>query len=376
MSDDGEERPQQQRGRKRGRAKRVRSRAFTFTWNQNNDDEHEFVGVPVLRDFGDSARYLCYGHEVGESGNFHLQGYVAFDQAIGISTVVNAIPGAHVEIAKGNAIQNRVYCSKDDFDFYEEGAIPQQGRRNDLWDVKEVAKARRGISLRTAVEEFPAIVAKFPRFISTLNLVYSRPRTTAPIIIYFWGATGLGKSRTAYTLAQMLGSVYKVMQPKGSGVYFDGYDGHEVIWLDEFYGNRMSWGQLLEMTDRYPNRLPVHGMQGPENVAKYIIFTTNSKPTDLYQRINAAPFLRRISLIYEFKVPEPAVRRVRRETKANFYVSPLATTKAKHNVTKFIVKMHQPIVYDAVEQENQRLKAMRDSATYVDEEGRVRIRGG
>ena len=72
-----------------------------------------------------------------------------------------AIPGAHVEIAKGNAIQNRVYCTKDD-DYTEEGVLPAQGRRSDLWDVKEIAKARRGLSLRSAVEEFPAVVAKYP----------------------------------------------------------------------------------------------------------------------------------------------------------------------------------------------------------------------
>lgn len=374
MSDDEQQASRRAGGRKRGRAKQVRGRAFTFTWNQNNAEGNEFAGVPVLRDFGEHARYLCHGHEVGESGNFHLQGYVSFDQQVALSTVVDAIPGAHVEIAKGHAIQNRVYCSKDDFEFYEEGAIPQQGRRNDLWDIKEVAKARRGMPLRSAIEEFPAIVAKYPRFVSTLNLVYARPRETAPIVIYFWGETGLGKSRTAYTLAKMLGTVYKVMQPKGSGVYFDGYDGHDVIWLDEFYGNRMSWGALLEMTDRYPNRLPVHGMQGPENTAKYIIFTTNSKPQDLYQKINPAPFLRRIALIHEFRVPQ-TVWRVPRETKANYYVSPLGK-KADHKTTKFIVKISQPIVYDATAQETERLRALRDSATYVDETGKVRIRGG
>ena len=384
MSDDeqgSEEAPQRQRGRRKRQRNGKRSRGFQFTWNQNNKDGDQFAGVPQLSDFGEHARYLCHGHEVGGNGNFHLQGYVAFDTPVALSTVVSCIPGAHVEVAKGNAIQNRVYCSKDDFEFYEEGVIPAQGRRNDLWDVKEVAKARRGITLRTAIEEFPAIVAKYPRFVSTLNLVYSRPRDTPPVVLFFWGDTGLGKSRTAYNIAKRLGRVYKVMQPKGSGIYFDGYDGDEVIWLDEFYGNRMSWGMLLEMTDRYPNRLPVHGSQGPENMAKYIIFTSNTEPSKLYDpKINPAPFLRRISLLYEFRVPEPTVQtwRAPRATKANFYVSPLRS-KSESSVTKLVKQMAAPVVSwtsDPVELERRRLMQLRDNATYVDEDGKVRIRGG
>ena len=211
--------------------------------------------------------------------------------------------------------------------------------------------------------------------------MYSRPRDTPPVVLFFWGDTGLGKSRTAYNIAKRLGRVYKVMQPKGSGIYFDGYDGDEVIWLDEFYGNRMSWGMLLEMTDRYPNRLPVHGSQGPENMAKYIIFTSNTEPSKLYDpKINPAPFLRRISLLYEFRVPEPTVQtwRAPRATKANFYVSPLRS-KSESSVTKLAKQMAAPVMSwtsDPVELERRRLMELRDNATYVDEDGKVRIRGG
>jgi len=330
----------------------------------------------VLRDFGEHATYLVYGHEVGESGNFHLQGYVHFKEKMSKSTVCAAIPGAHVEVARGNAIQNRVYCTKDD-DYTEEGVLPAQGRRSDLWDVKEVAKARGGLTLRSAVEEFPAVVAKYPRFVQTLNLVYGRSRTTAPVVIYFFGPTGLGKSRSANVIAQQLGRVFRVPQAKGSGTYFDGYDGHEVLLFDEFYGNRVSWSQLLEITDRYPNQLPVHGSAGPSNIAQYIIFCSNSKPEQLYKNIDPAPFLRRISWKQEFYVPKAEVVapevRVPRETRANFYVSPFRA------VTRFVLRACAPIVHesdDPIEREKTRLKELARQSTYVDETGKVRIRGG
>lgn len=350
------------RGRRRARVDN-RSRAYCFTWN-NND------GVPILADFGEHARYLVYGHEVGESGTPHLQGYVSFDDKVAFSVVQRALPDAHIEKAKGNAVQNRVYCTKAGI-FVEEGNLPQQGRRNDLWDVKEVAKNRGGIRLRTAVEEFPAIVAKFPRFITTLNRVYVRERTEPPVVIFFWGPTARGKSRTAHLLAKFLGTVYRVPQAKGSGLYYDGYDGQDVLLFDEFYGNRMNWSSLLDVTDRYPNILPVHGDSGPQNTSRYIIFCSNKNPGQLYKNIDHAPFLRRIHWKQYFGVPRASAHEFRapRETPANFFVSPFS------GVTKFLLRAIAP-VQDSVAQETERLRQLRDSATYVDSEGKVRIRGG
>lgn len=357
--------------RKRDRSEQ-RGRSFTFTWNQNNDAEHDFLGVPTLSDFGEHATYLVYGHEVGESGNFHLQGYVHFDTSVSFAGVCAAVPGAHVEKAKGNAIQNRVYCTKDN-NYVEEGVVPQQGRRNDLWDVKEIAKARRGLSLRSAVEEFPAIVAKYPKFVNTLNLVYGRERTTAPIVIYFYGPTGLGKSRSAQVIARHLGRVFRVPQAKGSGTYFDGYDGHEVMIFDEFYGNRVSWSSLLEITDRYANTLPVHGGAGPANIAEVIIFCSNRKPTELYKGIDPSPFLRRICWLQEFYVPKASAQqaesvRIPRETRANFFVAPFSA------VTKFVLRACAPV--DPIEREKDRLRQLAEEALRVDSDGKIRIRGG
>lgn len=366
MSAEDEEQPR--RGRQR--APQNRARAYTFTWNQNNRDGDEFVGVPVLRDFGEHARYLVYGHEVGDAGNFHLQGYVAFDQQVAFSTVSGAIPGAHIERAKGNATQNRAYCIKDQ-DFVEEGVFPQQGRRNDLWDLKEIAKSRKGIRLRDAIEEFPAIVAKYPRFVDTLQRVYGMDRREPPIVFYFWGPTGRGKSRTAYVLARMLGRVFRVPQAKGSGLYYDAYDGEEVLLFDEFYGNRMKWASLLDVTDRYPNMLACHGGAGRANVAKYIFFCSNAPPDKLYPKIKVDPFLRRIHWLQYFGIPRATHHEFRapRETRANFFVSPFS------GVTKFLLRAIAP-VEDATARETRRLQELRDEATYVDSEGKVRIRGG
>jgi len=207
--------------------------------------------------------------------------------------------------------------------------------------------------------------------------VYGKHRTTAPVVIFFHGPTGLGKSRSANLIAQCLGRVFRVPQAKGSGTYFDGYDGHEVLLFDEFYGNRVSWSQLLEITDRYPNQLPVHGSAGPANIAQYIIFCSNLKPEQLYKNIDPAPFLRRIAWNQPFYVPETTAEvtefRAPRETRANFFVSPFSA------VTRFLMRACAPVRCespDPIEREKVRLSELARQSTYVDETGKVRIKGG
>jgi len=56
-----------------------------------------------------------YQKEKGEEGgNVHFQGYVVYKNARALVGVRKVLPTAHWEIAKGDADQNRVYCTKDD----------------------------------------------------------------------------------------------------------------------------------------------------------------------------------------------------------------------------------------------------------------------
>ena len=56
--------------------------------------------------------------------------------------------------------------------------------------------------------------------------------------IVYWGPTRSGKSKHVFELAP---NAYRVPNPKGSSgpsgqVYWDGYDGQDDIWIDDFYG--------------------------------------------------------------------------------------------------------------------------------------------
>lgn len=86
------------------------ARRWCFTLNNHTDDE-----VLQLHDeLRHRALVYVAGHEVGESGTQHLQGYCEFKSPIRLSTLKNISRRAHWEVARGSRKSNFDYCTKDD----------------------------------------------------------------------------------------------------------------------------------------------------------------------------------------------------------------------------------------------------------------------
>ena len=97
-------------------------------------------------------------------------------------------------------------------------------------------------------------------------------------IIVLIGATGVGKSRYVW---DRYPGCYSVPPTKSSGCYWDGYSGEETVFVDEMYGSRFSYSFLLQLTDRYPFYVPVHGGQVVFS-SQRIIFASNKHPEEWY----------------------------------------------------------------------------------------------
>lgn len=98
--------------------KRARSWCFTV----NNDTYEDFETF-----MSHTFKYCIIGFEVGEEGTPHMQGYVQYHEAKSLKKMKKILPRAHLEIAKGNAEQNRKYCSKEG-DYYEIGSYTSGGK--------------------------------------------------------------------------------------------------------------------------------------------------------------------------------------------------------------------------------------------------------
>lgn len=87
------------------------ARRWCFTLNYTIDN------APGLLTY-DSVKmgYLIYSEEIGDAGNVHFQGYVEFRVKKRLTALkkMSEFDGAHWEVAKGTAAENREYCSKSD----------------------------------------------------------------------------------------------------------------------------------------------------------------------------------------------------------------------------------------------------------------------
>lgn len=93
---------------------------------------------------------------------------------------------------------------------------------------------------------------------------------------WYHGATGTGKTRSAFEEfpdAWVSGKSLK---------WFEGYDAHKVVIVDDFRKDFCTFHELLRICDRYPFRVETKG-GSRQFVAEVVIFTCPFTPEVLYR---------------------------------------------------------------------------------------------
>lgn len=237
--------------------------------------------------------YLIVGKETcPNTGTVHHQCYIEFASKRVFNGIKKLIPKAHIESAKGGPDANKKYCSKDDCVLIEFGKMFQQGSRTDLKKVKEMIKA--GASLDDVIDtdaNYQCLRA------SELILKYKEPRRDwKPKVFWYWGPSGTGKSETAFAEA----GASKWVSAK-SLKWWEGYDAHENVVIDDFRAYFCEFAELLRILDKYEYRIEVKG--GSRQLrARNIWITCPDKPEDVYVGIkeNMRQLLRRIDVVKYF----------------------------------------------------------------------------
>lgn len=275
-------------GKKKG-AKPDRVRAWCFTIN--NPESNELFSDPLPEDIYEEVRYVIWQLEEGlEEHTPHLQGYIEFFTLKSRKQVQYTLgyPTCHVEQAKGSGKQNKDYCSKSLTRVagpWEIGEMSHQGRSTDL--AAAVNTLRKTGSLKAVAEQHPLVMVKHSKGLNELATYLPHIERSEVRIVIIYGPSQIGKSWNVdhrFTDEQL----FEPVITKDGQMWFSGYSGQEVLFIDEFRPSKIPLGDLNRLMDATKLTKETKG-----NVCKAawhtIILTTNFDPKTWYHEMRNDP---------------------------------------------------------------------------------------
>lgn len=305
-SDDGEGKGKAPaRKKKKSRATggpRVRNVIITLHLDDDMEDDFKFEDLYDK----DLVKFMCGQLERGsDTGGLHLQAYLEFKKQVRFSTIKEMIgnDAVHIEPRKGTAKQARDYCTKEDTRVkgpWSCGTKKVAGARTDMHAVMNMAY--KGKADRKIMKQFPGQFIRYHSGIKACKEVGERARRSAwrnVEVNVFYGYAGTGKSRYALDMHGQ-DNVYKLN--KNDTLWWDGYEGEDILLIDDFYG-WIPFHTLLGVLDGLKLRLPIKGAHTWANWTKVYI-TSNKAPDLWYPKVfsEGVPheFTRRITNVVEF----------------------------------------------------------------------------
>lgn len=276
----------------------ARPRSVCFT--VNNPSELELT---KLKQNVAECKYGIFQLERGANGTLHVQGYCTRDKPTTFRMWKEVVgTRAHIESARGTAEENKAYCSKEDTRVegpYEYGLLPKPGQRSDLAGI--IAAARdASVTMADVLETNPEAFLKYHKGILAIRSVSEPRRSFKTVVYWYYGSTGSGKSRRANEEAP--GAYWK----PGGTKWWDGYDGHEDVIIDDYRRDLCPFHELLRLFDRYPLQVEVKG-GSRAFVSKRIFVTTPQCPQTTWDgrsEEDIQQLLRRIEFIVNFDVTQ------------------------------------------------------------------------
>lgn len=261
-----------------------------------------FWKVPELLE-GDTGplTYFVYGVEkCPDSGKTHYQAYAQFSKAMTYGQIKKLFkddtihieeeyefshPQRNIDYCEKGSMSSELFkslpCPRDHPDFgkdaevYEFGFVKKdQGKRNDLHAVKE--KIKDGYSITEVIESTHKLSYQTLKCAELLYKYVEKQREIMDIdVIWCYGGTESGKSHFAHSHQNW----FKPVTDK----FWEGYDGHDVVILDELRGDYCTYKRLLQLTDKYPFRVETKGGSRQALYTK-IIITTPYHPREFCNR--------------------------------------------------------------------------------------------
>jgi len=269
-----------------------------------------------------TPKFVAWGLEhAPTTGTPHIQYCVAFGNRQVAQTTLKKWPGlkrAAIYSMDFSKEANLRYVSKEAGEntfVWGEAPKGRGGGRSKAMD-EALADIKGGASIADVANKNGEAIVKFHKGLTIYRSLITpqRDRTEPPIVIWVSGGTGTGKTSWAFELGvKYTGSedeVYITSDPKLH--WWEGYDTHPFVVVDDFRPTGIQFSWLLRITDRYPVNVEFKGgsvkfkprvivFTGPECLHDTFATRAEHRPEDIRQlerRINGR----------EFRLPEDALQ--------------------------------------------------------------------
>jgi len=271
--------------------------------------------IEILKKMKPDRVSLCV--EIGEQGTEHLHAYFERQTPIAFKTIKNKIPEAHVDYARGTALECEEYIKKiGKWEGTEKAKTTVEGS---FWEMGEnistASKNKRllelikdGYTKKQILEDDPYYITRMRQIDELLEMyAYEKFQTSTRAIevFYVFGKTGLGKTHYVYANHDYNEvCTITTYRDGGSKIYFDEYKGEDVLVFDEFQGE-IPLNSLLRWLDKYPVSLPARYHDRTACFTKVYMLSNLSLDQIYNYEKTMKPdvwdsFVRRISHIYHF----------------------------------------------------------------------------
>ena len=192
----------------------------------------------------DNIRYIIYGRErCPSTGREHYQGFAIFKRTCRVPKAkcwIGGGNGTHLEPRRGTRTEARDYCRKSDSEPFEWGVFDGV-TKEDMFKMP----------ISYIKENNPEFYCRYHRGLEKLqaNKGEKWRKVTVEVL---WGTTGTGKTRRVMEMD----NVYKIAPPY---TWWDGYEGEEILLIDDYKRGAIDRGFLLNLLDGYRLRLETKG---------------------------------------------------------------------------------------------------------------------
>lgn len=260
------------------------SRSRSWIWDFFGDKD-DLYWLMYNNQWTDQTRviYSVVGLECGKTDNWHLQGYVEWKHCKSkkqmykyVQQNVDEPKQFYLTQRRGTPTEAAEYCKKGG-KFVEVGTLPVgQGKRTDLDNVRTALED--GANLREQVQENRIQSYNFARIWLTW---FEKKRNWKPKVYWLWGASGTGKTYRAKEMAKNMDTYWLNIPETGSKIWWDGYDKHECVIIDDYRPWGMSLRNLITIIGDSPCRVEIKG-GFRQLLASTIIITTDKSPQQTY----------------------------------------------------------------------------------------------